>query len=106
MLDKLDLNKKIILLAITLVLSCTKPNNFATQIDCPNFKTIIVIENISRDEVYAAAQNFLIQKRIQQTKETYTVLTLADGRSITLKDVAPEEFNRCVVIQLPLNRRY
>lgn len=105
MSDKLGHNKVLttsLLLAMIFFLSCAKLPNSSVQIDCPTAKSIIVIENVTQNDVYMAAQDFLIKKHTQKTKDTYTALKFKDGRAVMMKDIPPEEFNRCIIIEMSM----
>ena len=50
------------------------------------------------------AQEALNRKRALKTSESYTLLRLRDGRTAAIYNVAPEDFYKCVVIDIPKNK--
>ncbi len=101
MLDKLGLNKLLIIVLLSLSLgacrmSTKKVKMYDTQIFCPNGFSVF-IRTHDLDGVILAVQRHDFDKRDQGTSEKYTVIRLRDKSSLKIDKISPEEMVDCYV---------
>lgn len=101
MLDKLDLNKLLIiaLLGLSLIACSRQPRvvkMYDTEIFCPNGFSVF-LRTPDLDGVILAVQRHDFDKRDQGTSEKYTVIRLRNKTSLKIDKISPEEMVDCSV---------
>ncbi len=103
-LGKCDPNKIKLLVILIYIASCAsqKPRNQSpihSEIICPNGQKIL-IQHRRADETSEAIRRFYEIKRLQQTKENYTIIKYRDGSTTQIKQIPPEEMITCTIREI------
>jgi len=104
MSDKLKRHNKLLIL-LFLLTSCGRMTNspkefYHTELNCPT-RGVILIRYASMQEVQTAITNFYNQKKANNGKENYTIISLPGNRSFKIDRTPVEEVMDCQLRQIP-----
>lgn len=104
MLAKLKLHNKFLILIFFLA-SCGALTNapkvfYHTELNCPT-RGVILVRYATIQEVQTALTNFYNQKKANNSKENYTIISLSGNRSFKVDRTPIEEMMECTMRQIP-----